>query len=58
MLIVEGKHRDVDLAHHRPQQCRRLERAQALVAQRVGERIDLEQRFAERIVASRAARPK
>ena len=58
VLIVECKHRDVDLAHHRPQQGRRLERAEALVAQRVGKRIDLEQRLAERIVASRAARPK
>ena len=45
-------------AHHRPQQRRRLERAQPLVAQRVGERVDLEQRLTERIVAPRAARAK
>ena len=52
VLIVEGKHGHVDLAHHRPQQCRRLERSQPLVAQRVGERVDLEQRLAQRIVAA------
>ena len=35
-----------------------LERAEPLVAQRVGKRIDLEQRLAERIVAAGAARAK
>jgi hypothetical protein len=58
VLIVEGEHRNVDLTHHRPQQCGCLERPQAFVAQRVGQRIDLEQRLAERIVAPRATRPK
>ena len=51
VLLVEGEHRHVDLGHHRPQQRRGLERAEPLVAQRVGERVDLEQRLAERIVA-------
>ena len=55
-LIVERKHRDIDLAHHRPEQRGRLERTQTLVTQRVGQRIDLEQRLAERIVAGGAAR--
>ena len=34
----------------------RLERAEALLAQRLGERVDLDQDLAERIVAARAAR--
>ena len=58
VLIVKGEDGDVDFAHHGPQQRRRLERAQPLVAQRVGKRVDLEQRLSERIVAGRPSRPK
>ena len=54
-MIVERKHRDIDLAHHRPEQCGRFERSQAFVPQRVGERVDLEQRLAQRVVAGGTA---
>ena len=55
VLIVEREDGDIDLAHHRPQQRRRLERAQPLVAQRVGKGVDLEQRLPERVIAGRAS---
>ena len=54
--LVEGEHRDVDLRHHLAQQRRRLERVEALVAQRLGERVDLDHHLAERVAAARAAR--
>ena len=56
LLAVEGEDRDVDLRHHRPQQRARLERAEPLVVQRLGERVDFEHHRAERIVAAGAAR--
>ncbi len=37
----KAKHRDVDLLHHRAQQRRRLDRAQPLLVQRLGQRVDL-----------------
>ena len=55
LLLVEGEHRDVDLRHHLAQQRRRLERVEALVAQRLDQRVDLDHHLAERIAAARAA---
>ena len=55
LLRIEGEHGDVDLLHDRAQQRRGLDRAQPLIVQRLGERIDLEQRGAERIVGVRGA---
>ena len=40
--LVEGEDGDVDLGHHLAQQRRRLERAEPLLAQRLGERVDLD----------------
>ena len=53
LLRIEGEHRDVDLLHHRAQQRRGLDGAEALLVQRLGERVDLDQRGAERIVRIR-----
>ena len=50
---VEREHRDVDLLHHLAQERRGLERAQPLLAQRLGERVHLDERLAERVVAAR-----
>ena len=55
VLFVEGEHRDVDLGHHLAQQRRRLERVEALVAERLDERVDFDHDLAERIAAARAA---
>ena len=55
-LRIEGEHGHRDLLHHGAEQARRVERAQPLLAQRVGERVDLDQHLAERIVAPRAPR--
>ena len=55
VLLVEGEHRDVDLRHHLAQERRRLERVEALVAQRLDERVDLDHHLAERIAAAGAA---
>ena len=46
---VEGEHRDVDLLHHRPQQRGGLDRAEPLLVQRLGQRVDLGHDVAERI---------
>ena len=56
VLLVEGEDRDVDLRHHLAQQRRRLERVEALMAQRLDQRVDLDHHLAERIAAARAAR--
>ena len=50
LLRIEGEHRDVDLFHDVAEQPRGLDRAQALFVKRFGQRVDLEQRGAERIV--------
>ena len=50
-LGIEGEDRDGNLLHHRAQQRRGFERTQALLAQRVGQRVHLEEHFAERVVA-------
>ena len=55
LLLVEGEHRHVDLRHHLAQQRRRLERVEALVPQRLDQRVDLDHHLAERIAAARAA---
>ena len=53
---VEREHRDVDLLHHLAQERRGLERAQPLLAQHLGERVDLDERLAQRVVAAPDAR--
>ena len=53
-LAVEGEDRHVDLLHHLAQQRGGLERAQALLAQRVGQRVDLAHDLAQRVVAAAA----
>ncbi len=55
VVLVEREHRDVDLRHHLAQQRRRFERVEALVAQRLDERVDLDHHLAERIAAAGAA---
>ncbi len=55
VLFVEGENRDVDLGHHLSQERRRLERVEALVAERFDERVDLDHDLAERIAAAGAA---
>ncbi len=47
---IEREHGDRDFLHHRPQDRRGLERAEPLLAQRVGQRVHLDQDFAERVV--------
>ena len=54
--VVEREDGDVDLRHDRAQQSGRLQRAEPLLAQRLGERVDLEHDVAERIVCRGAAR--
>ena len=53
---VEREHRHVDLAHHALKERRRLERAEPLLAQGLGERVQLAQRVAERPVVAAGAR--
>ena len=55
---IEGEYRDVDFGHDGPQQSGRLERAQPFVAEGVGERVDLEKRFTQGIVAGSSPRAK
>ena len=50
MLRIEGEDRDVDLLHDRAQQRRGFDGAEPLLVQRLGQRVDLDQRRAERIV--------
>ena len=50
MLRIEGEHRDVDLLHDGAEQRRGFDGAEALLVQRLGERVDFDQRRAERIV--------
>ena len=57
VVFVEGENRDIDLRHHFSQERRRLERVQALVAERFHERVDLDHDLAERVAAARAAGP-
>ena len=52
---IEGEHRDVDLLHDRAQQRRGFDCAEPLLVQRLRERVDLDQRRAERIVGIRGA---
>ena len=56
VLFIEGENRDVDLGHHLSEERRRLERVEALVAERFDERVDLDHDLAERIAAAGAAR--
>ena len=46
---VEGEHGDVDLLHHGPQQRGGLDRAEPLLVQRLGQRVDLGHDVAERV---------
>ncbi len=55
LLVVEGEDGDVDLLHHARQERGGLERAEPLLAQGLAERVDLQQRQAEGVVAARAA---
>ena len=57
VFLVEREHRHVDLRHHLPQQRRRLEGVQPLMAQRLDERVHLDHHLAERVAAARAAGP-
>ena len=59
MVVVEGEDGHVDLGHHRSEQRRRLLRAEALHAKRLGERVDLQHhvRRADRCPAPRARAP-
>ncbi len=56
MLVVEGEDGHVDLGHHRSEERRRFLRPEALHAQRLGERVDLEHHVRERIAAGRFPR--
>ena len=53
---IEGEDRHGNLLHDRAQQRRGFERAQPLLAQRVGQRVHLDEHFAQRIVAPLPAR--
>src|SRR5690606_36957145 len=55
-LVVEGEDGDVDLVHDLPEQRRRLERAEPLLAQRLTERVDFTEGEAERVVIGPRAR--
>src|SRR5690606_18366517 len=55
-LVVEGEDGDVDLVHDLPEQRRRLERAEPLLAQRLAERVDFTEGEAERVVIGPRAR--
>ena len=57
VVFIEGENRDIDLRHHLSQERRRLERVEALVAERFDERVDLDHDLAERVAAARAAGP-
>ena len=48
---VEGEDRDVDLLHHLPEESGRLEGAEPLLAQGLGERVHLGERLPEGVVA-------
>ena len=50
MFRIEREHRDVDLLHDRAQERRGFDRAEALFVQRFGQRIDFDERRAERII--------
>ena len=56
MLVVERKDGHVDLGHHRAEERRGFLRAQALHAQRLGERVDFEHHVRQRIAAWRLPR--
>jgi hypothetical protein len=47
---IEGEHRHVNLLHHRAQQRRGFDSSEPLVVERFGQRVDLGQRGAERVV--------
>src|SRR5882762_3384129 len=51
---VERENRHIDFFDHRAQQSRGLQRAQALFAQRLAQRVYFEHHFAESIVVARA----
>ena len=55
LLAVEREDRDVDFGHHGVQERRGFLRAQALAAERVGQRVDLEHHVLERIGAAAGA---
>jgi hypothetical protein len=52
---VEREQRDVNLRHDLPEQCRRFESVEPLVAERLDQRVDFDHHLAERIAAARAA---
>jgi hypothetical protein len=55
-ILVKREHCRIDLGHHRPQQSRRFAGIEALFPQPVAQRVDLEERQAQGIVRSCAAR--
>jgi hypothetical protein len=54
-LVIEDEDRGLDLLHHLAQERRRVERAEALLAQRLPERVHLAEREAERVFGARGA---
>ncbi len=57
LLIIEGKHGEIDLLHDRPQEGRGFQGAEALMFQRVAQGIDFEQHLTERITLPGTAAP-
>ena len=55
--LVEREDGDLDLRHDPGEQRRRLERAEALLAQRLGQRVDLDEHLAERVVRAAPRAP-
>src|SRR6266850_6324898 len=56
-VVVERKDGEVDFFHHGAQQRAGFQRAQALLPQRLAERVHFNDHFAHGVVAARAARP-
>jgi hypothetical protein len=57
LIQVEGKDGNFDLGHYGSQQRRSFKSAEALLAKNLTQEINLEHRFAERIVVGGASRP-
>jgi hypothetical protein len=56
-FVVEREDGDLDLGHDLREKSSRFERPEPLLAKRLGERVDFQEHFAQRIVEPRAARP-
>ena len=52
LVRIEGENCDIDLLHHRPQERRGFEGAQALLLKRAAQRVDFEHHVAKRLVAA------